>query len=318
MKNILNCIPTLNPPFQLMNIDDVINVWSMLELSDSRIAIGGDWHDGSIRIYSINFEFKLWHKDIDEKAHNEGVPSLCELEDNRLISASHDATIKIWYFSETELIHLKTLYEHSDSVFKIIHLSKDRLASGSADHNIKIWNNSDPYKEIISLEVGFDVYSLLQLKGREMLVNGGLSDEIIFWNLITFTKESSVKCCGANSINGLIELNNHLIAVNGWSSSSIDIIDSKRYEIVKHIKDLNYIVSQIHFPSTLCLVNENIFIYIRNGCFCEISIKDYKIVYKTLNKEEFKGNAMIVNENAKYFLIPNFQFGISVFETNLN
>ena len=110
MNNKYKTSLQLYSPVKIMEIDDIVNVWSMLELSDYRIAVGGDWTDGRIRIYSVNFELKSWNKDIEHKAHNEGIPSLCELDGYRLVSVSHDATIKIWELSETTIFLLKTLF----------------------------------------------------------------------------------------------------------------------------------------------------------------------------------------------------------------
>ena len=61
-----------------------------------------------------------------------------ELSDGKIISGSHDATIKIWdpLTGNCTL----TLIGHGSSVSAIAILHDNKIVSGSCDNTIKIWN----------------------------------------------------------------------------------------------------------------------------------------------------------------------------------
>ena len=201
-------IQTLNKIFKLDNSSDV---HSIIELSDSRIATGGGYNY-SIRIFSLDLESKSWKLNIVHKAHNDIIPSLCELQGNRLVSSSVDSTIKIWNLSQDSLTLIKTLNGRGGWIYKVIPLTNNLLASGSGERIIKIWESKDNYNEVRTLVDNFSVFSLLQLQNREILVCGGDSDEISFWNINTYKKEHSIRCGGADSPNGMVELPNNCIS----------------------------------------------------------------------------------------------------------
>ena len=69
-----------------------------------------------------------------------------------------------------------------------------------------------------------------------------------FWNTLTFKKKHTVECCYCD-FNGLIELPNHCIAVSGRWSSTINVIDTETYEIIKQIQCEEYIGGEFIFSS---------------------------------------------------------------------
>ena len=141
-------IQNLNYLLELRNIHSH-TVCSMTELSDKRIATGGGYKDRSISIFSFLQDMSNWKQDIIYKnAHNSGICSLVELpNNNQLISASADKTIKIWNIFKQTLTLTKTLPSHSSHVYKVITLNNNYFASCSFDNTLKIWESSEPFQE---------------------------------------------------------------------------------------------------------------------------------------------------------------------------
>ena len=145
------------------------------------------------------------------------------------------------------------------------------------------------------------------------MVTGGNGKSMPFWNTITFKKEHSVKCCCCDSLNGLIELPNHCIAVSGGSSSTIDIIDTKKYKRIRQIGCPGYIVSNGFIFSFLHLLNNGTFIYFCDGCFCQISSTTYDVLFKDKTEKEIGKFAIISSSNGRYIIADNYNRGVSIF-----
>ena len=295
---------------KVMEIEQKSYVSSVVELSDSRIATGD--YGGKIGLYSIDYEKDQWKINTELKGHNGYISSLCEINGNKLISGSFDKTIKVWKINNNTLTLMNTLDGHNDSVYQVISLANNIIASGSNDYTVRIWDiNSN--KEIHSLKEDFIVFSLLKLKNKNILASSGKGEKITFWNTKTFAKEHSVGCCNCSSSNGLIELPNHYIAVSGGLSTSIDIIDTDKYQLFKQIECNDYIVSSGVYYSSLHLLNNETFIYSHNGCFCQVSSVEYEIVFKVKMEDEFEGATVINAANGKYIIASNNKKGISIF-----
>ena len=287
-------------------------IWSILKLSDSRIAAGGA--NGSIKIYTVNLKSQIYELDIEQKIHDYDIYSLCELPNSKIISSSGDKTLKIFQFSKDELSHIKTLISHNKWVIKVLLLTNNLIISSSFDQTLKIWESNEPYEQLTTIKTYFIVYSILQLKNQEVLVIGGDSVKIEFWNLNTFVKENSVQCCGSYTYCGLIELPNNLIAVSGGDANSIDIIDSVNRVVIKQIEDTQSISGRWLTYSALQLFNEHSFIYAHHGCLCQISMNNFELIYKVKVNGEFKGTNLIIMEGDHYILGSNFREILSVFQ----
>ena len=136
-----------------------------------------------------------------------------------------------------------------------------------------------------------------------------------FWNTTTFKREHSVECCDCISSNGLIELPNHCIAVSGYSSSTIDIIDTEHYQQVTRIACKGYIETGLPY-SSLHLLSNGTFIYSHWGCICQISSTTYEVLFKDKMKGEFKGYAITSSSKGKYIIASNDNRGISIFRVD--
>ena len=122
-------------------------------------------------------------------------------------------TLKLWDISDDTIIHIGTLKGHQFFVYQVIPLKEDIIASGSSDRTIRLWEVNVYKEEMVVLDEDFDVYSLLKLKNKDVMISGGQGNSVSFWNINALQKEYSVPCCDCTSINGIIELPNHCIAV---------------------------------------------------------------------------------------------------------
>ena len=301
-------ITSLNKPIE---IEHKANVWSILELQDSRIATGD--YKGYIRLFSIDYTKDKWTKLTEHRAHNECINSLCELNAYKLISSSDDKTLKVWIINNNSISPIKTLKGHNHWVYQIRTLSSKQFASaGSYDKTINIWD-ANTYKKLHSLDEDFNVYSLLKLKKKDIMVSSGNGNSVSFWNINTFSKEHSVSCCNCNSFHGIIELPHHRIAVSGGGASTIDIIDTEHYKVIKQIECKNYIDNCSNF-SSIYLLNNETFIYSHEGNFCQIATSTYEVLFKFQIEDEFRGDAIMGLSNGKYIVANNKKKGISIFK----
>ena len=102
--NIERKIQSLN---KTKEIEHSIDVWSITELSNSRMATGDG--NGYIHLFAVD----------DDK----GITSLCEIGGNRLVSSLGDSTLKVWNINNDTLTHIKTLQRHNIWVNQVINNS---------------------------------------------------------------------------------------------------------------------------------------------------------------------------------------------------
>ena len=232
-----------------------------------------------------------------------------------MISSSNDHTLKVWNISNNSITHIQTLERHNSCVNQVIPLTKDIIASGSYDYTIRVWNVNTYKEEVPPLEEDFHVCSLLKLKNKDEMVSGGWGKSVSFWNITTFKKEHSVECCDCGSLNGLVELANRCVAVSGVYSSTIDVIDTEKYQRIKQIECKDYIVGGGYY-SSLHLLNNGSIIYSHEGCFCQISSTTYEVLFKDKMKGEFIGSAITSSSKGKYIIASNYNSGISIFRVD--
>ena len=257
-----------------------LKVTCLIQLNDLRIATGNK--DISISIFVINHSTNKWHQCIQQQDCHEGsIISLCEVihsSIHKLISCSADFSFKIWNIMPNELLLIKTIISHTHWVNKVISMTNGRIASCSIDHTIKIWESFDPFQLLLTLKESNEIVSILQLKGKEELVISCRNKYISFWNINKYVKEHIVNGYYVSMPNHMIELQNGNIAVSSFTDNNpIIIIDTNIYEVIKKIELEEYITA----PSSLCVLDENSFIYVYEENLLQISIHDYQIIYKT-------------------------------------
>lgn len=278
-------------------------------LNDNRIATGSE--DKSISICKINIETNAWNRDIHKKkAHNGGIYSLTELNNDKLISCSWDGYIKIWDIEENDIILNKTIKGHQNMIFQIMNLSNERFASCSYDQNIKIWNYSN--EEITSMiEEDGKIYAMIQLQNKEILVTSCSYPSLAFWNLNTYKKESVIKeGFYARRPSHIVELFGNRIAVSTCSETfPIIIIDTVKYSIVKKIQIEGFIIHD----SSLCIFDQFSFVYSYSNYFVQFSSNDYRVIFKNNNDLGIDAvNGIVIIEQGKYLIMTNNSYGLTV------
>ena len=301
-------IETFNKAIHINNIHSESYIWSPIILKDKRIATGSD--DGSISICSINFKTMEWSQDIIKKnAHKGVVISLCELNNNQIISCSWDKTIKIWKITATHLILNHMFTNHTSDVCCVITLPKNRFASCSEDKTVRIWSSTEPYKELKIINNDSKVFALLYIQSKEMIVSSTQLEKLIFWNVNTYKHEHTIKGYSVMRKNNMVELPNKYLAVSSNSVGyPIVIIDLNSYNVIKVIVE-----ESISYFSSLCLLNDSSFIFIHDDVLIQISIKDFSIKCKTKLKLGLKGDGgIILTHYQNYIITDNKSNGLEV------
>ena len=281
-------------------------VSSLTMTEDKRIASGGA--DGNISISSYDINERTWKREIHkEKAHDGTVASLCTLNGNRLLSGGNDCSIKVWSLSNVVLTVIKEIKGHTGPVRKVIPLSRERFASCSRDKTVRIWKDDNTYECISTLQHDNDVRSILQLRGKEVLVSScrGFtlsSSGVSFWNINDYTHQQTIKGYCVNRSTYMIELSNGNIALSleDYPYFPIVIIDSSSYQIVT----MFLLKGCISDPSILVVFDEHSFIYAHEGTFVQISNEDGTTLFHS-KRENFDGHygGILLLEGGKYIAI---------------
>ena len=299
----------LEQELHVNNIHPDRGVCSLIELQDKRIATSGN--DGTISIYSIDYESKQWNEDIrKDKAHEAYVVSLIELSNNRLASGSYHQRVHIWNILEKDLTLLKILRTPGHFVSSILNLSQNRIAACSGDKVITLWKSEEPYEEIKVMKLEAGAHTALQLKDKDILVVSCSSSSLDFWNLNSFEREHRVKGVWALLSNHMIQLQNGNIAVSSYSHGKpIVIVDTENYEIIKEIKIEEYIPNS----SGLCLWGNNNFVYSCSGCLLQFSIDNYEVMFASNTAKDLDGgHGLISTKDGKYLVATNNSRGFMV------
>ena len=302
-------IKELTKRIQITNLHND-GIWSLIELSDKRIATGSSW-EGTIIICSLDKETKLWSCDIKkENAHKGWISSLCELPENRLISCSDDFYIKIWNYQQYELFLLCDIKEHTDWVYKVINLPENRFASCSWDQTIQIWSSFPPYDQLATLKEKGSIECISFLKKNGNLISS-CCNSLSFWNIEVYNKETMLEGICTGFRNGLVELSNGEI-VASTVDYTIVIIDPIMFVVLQEIED----EESIGKSSSICLLGDNSFIYVNDGWICQIAFnrEKYELIYKVKIEKELKGRGVVMIDNGNYMIADNSEKGFSLFD----
>ena len=198
---------------------------SLFLLKDKRIAACSEYN--TINIYNpIN---GYYCEEIINR-HNQGINSICELEDGTIVSCSNDKSIIIGDYSINNA--------HDGSVLKVIALPDNRIASCSKDMTIKIWRSNPPYSQTpLKVLKGHQnaVTTLLYIKERDLMISGSWDGTLIFWNILIYQCETIIKGEKYLMNNALYQINSDLVIVGG--NESFTLININKCEIEMKIKD---------------------------------------------------------------------------------
>ena len=277
---------------------------------------------GTITIYNINYQTKTYSLHSQHNnAHSSSILSFCVppvKHNNTFFSCSADFRIKIWNVSSSEITLIDTLPSHQDNINKIIpfHLNnKEGIISCSFDCSIKVWKlEHNKYKEDTKLKEYGCVWSILQLNhsNSNILLSSCGSGMLCLWDLLSYQRVSIIRDIYTVCRNGLIELNNGYVAVSLSSPTGISIIDPTCSNIIKEIKDDEYITG----CSSLCKLNDEMFVYAYDKKVVFISIDNNNIEYAINNNDIFGYSGCISIDKGKCVMISNIYHGVSVYVFN--
>ncbi|CAG0888831.1 unnamed protein product, partial [Darwinula stevensoni] len=119
------------------------------------------------------------------EGHTQAI-SCVQFDEDRIVSGSHDKTIKVWNMRTNSQWSVMTLVGHSGTV-RCLHLSGNRLVSGSSDCSIKVWDlEIKPLWSSIACKVTMlghtDTVRCLQADEKKV-VSGSYDMTIKVWDL---------------------------------------------------------------------------------------------------------------------------------------
>lgn len=311
-----NLSSTITKLYSLFHIENKQPISTMLYIDDNRIITGGE--DGSLAISTIDFRNKQWNiLTHHTKAHDHYINALTKIDTTRLISASDDTKIKIWFINKDNTFTLlKTLTNHTREVRKVLYISNNRFISSAFDNKVIVWkieNNNYIKTKVIEEELGPS--TMLQLKDKEIvLYPGKINDEkvLMFWDFKTYKKLHHMNGVFSGSMNGLMQLPNGLV-VSADGGRAIYIIDPETYTLLKTITNSQFIVYD-HKICSISLLDGDSFIYVHGNCLCQISVYDYDMLFKVKQQGEFIGMALLTVKG-RYIITNNDHKGLTVYET---
>lgn len=262
---------------------------SLLILNDGRLASCS--FDNLIRIFDINNDYKC---DLSIEGHNDIITYICQLNNNKLISCSFDKSLKIWEICKSSYrCEYSINNAHNLGIYKVIQLTKNRIASCGMDSKIQIWNSNSPYNIIITLENNSTYYiSIIQLKGKEMLLSGGHNRTLYFWNLLTYQCESMILSISGGWINSIIQIDDNRVATCG-NNNVITIVNCATLIIEKTIAD-----SQLGYILCLLLIKNGILLCgCQGGKMCLIDLR--KNIIQIKEKAHNKSIPQIIKFNTR-------------------
>ncbi|XP_043193054.1 F-box/WD repeat-containing protein 7-like [Amphibalanus amphitrite] len=100
-----------------------------------------NWKEVFIQRYRLRRNWLQGHCHVRTfEGHGQGI-SCVQFDDTRIVSGSHDNSIKVWNIRTNSPWSVMTLLGHSGTV-RCLHLLENRLVSGSTDTTIKVWDLS--------------------------------------------------------------------------------------------------------------------------------------------------------------------------------
>ena len=284
-------------------------ITSLIALSDERIVTGSE--DGSLIISSINFDNQSFVKEIQlQSAHSNRISALSELNKSLLISGcssilnTSSSEIKIWQIQQSALALQKQIKINQNCITKIIPLMNTNFLI-CADEQVIIFNATD-FSILANFEEKNKINSAIKLSNKDILVT--CTDSLGFWNLTSHYKVYNMRNIQTTSSNGIIELSNENIAISSCKKDfPILIVDPLRYAVIKQI----VVNHSIKNDAALMVLNNDIFVYINNGCYLEFNTSEYELIFQSMSFKRIRGNFCFVRDN-NYLVVQRDSKGIQI------
>lgn len=225
--------------------------------------------NNEVEIYSI----PSFSHNATIQGHTKAVSWLIEANYNKVITSSHDNSIKIWNYHKNrkEKYTLeKTLNYHTSSVLQVIELNNNKFASCSWDSSIKVWDIAPPYTCHYTLKISkFGLTSILLLSNG-LIVSGSVDSRLSFWNLDNQKCEhiiTGIYCCNQNSLK---EISKNKLIIGGIND--ISIVNIQTYQLESKI--IFYEV--LYFYSFLVLRDGSLLCGCQKGNLLQVDLKTHR------------------------------------------
>ena len=89
-------------------------------------------------------------------------------------------------------------------------------------------------------EHSHSVTSMIQLKGKEILVSTSLDNKLKFWNLNLYTCEHTINNIMNTATEGIFEIKNNRIVVSTINPNKLVIVNTNEHSIERSIDDIMF------------------------------------------------------------------------------
>lgn len=247
-----------------------------------------------------------YHRDVTLKAHSDEISTLCQLENEYLVSCSHDKTIKFWKIEKKEIKCLFTI-EDNNKILGMVILPENRIATCGLDHSIKIWKSDEPYEKspIKVIESDDSCITLVYIKEKDQLFAGFSDDTIRSFDMKTYAKVNEIKVDFITS--NILPLEKDKLICSHYSE--VKMIDLSNNSVTDVFKD----DSQISDVGTIKMLRDGHTVVM--GAYEEMGIFDVttgKFVKIPTNQNLICNDILIINDST--FLTANESGTIKVWK----
>ncbi len=196
------------------------------QLKNSNIAIG--FNSGSIGIYEI----KYFSRVNQINSHSKDIRCILELSDGNIASCSNDNNIVInKIINDKSYIEIQKI-ECNSCVYKIIEINQFLISCNC--ESIDIWekNEDNLYELIQSIEIGENIYGLLQVNDKTFVAHVAI-ETLQFYNIDDFSLIKEINNIPTRLYNNLSLINDDVLCIG--STGQIFLVSISKMEIINTI-----------------------------------------------------------------------------------
>ena len=206
-------------------IDNEINC--LTKLKDDKLAITSYEQVEIIQLLDKNTKYKVVQRKI---THKDFIFKLIELNNGNLVTCSIDQTIKFW----------NEIY-YNENIKSNALINNNNIINDNNDNNILLNSNKfnnclkPIYENLITIQINEGIIkTIYQIKENEILGVNNDNETIVFYNIITFEKITSIT--KVNCLNSICLINEDIFAINSYDFGFY-LIKISSHEIIKKISN---------------------------------------------------------------------------------
>lgn len=159
------------------------SVTAVIVLEPGIVVSGGA--DDTVQVWDIE---RSEHFTLE--GHLEPVTALCRWDNQRVLSASHDGTVRLWNLQSRA--EEQVLVGHDSSVMAVVKLDDQRVLTASSDGTLRIWHLFDG-QVVQTLRDGDGRFVDVVLMDGNLVVVGASDGKVRVWNLTTGRIEQTLQ-----------------------------------------------------------------------------------------------------------------------------